>query len=218
MRMRRKPWARPELAECPFFIDTPIENRGKWADAFQNKTDLHVELGCGKGSFVSATALKNPNINYLAIDIKSEVLAVGRRTIVKQFEASKREIINILLTAFDIERVDEILSKEDNIKRFYINFCNPWPKGKHQKRRLTFPRQLNKYREFLADGGEIRFKTDDLPLFIDSLDYFAECGFDVIYKTNDLHKSDVSDNIMTEHEIMFSNEGIPINYCIAVKR
>ena len=81
--MRRKPWARPELAECDFFVDEPKLNRGKWAQCFKKQQPLHLELGCGKGSFIGKIAYDHPDINYIGVDIKSEVLAVGRRNIVK---------------------------------------------------------------------------------------------------------------------------------------
>lgn len=218
MRIRRKPWARPELAVCPFFVDEPSEYRGKWNKSFRKEQPLHMELGCGKGSFVAQIALKNPDINYLAVDIKSDMLGVGRRNIVRLFEENNREIDNILLAAQNIEQIETMMSEEDRVDRIYINFCNPWPRGKHNKRRLTYPIKLEKYKQFLVKGGEIRFKTDDLPLFEDSLEYFAEAGFDVVYKTYDLHNSDVRDNILTEHEIMFSEQGIKINYCVAIYR
>lgn len=218
MRIRRKPWARPELAECPFFVDEPAEYRGKWNKSFKKEQPLHMELGCGKGGFIAQIALKNPDINYLAVDIKSDMLGVGRRNIVKLFAENNAEVDNILLAAQNIEQIETIMSEDDRVERIYINFCNPWPRGKHNKRRLTYPLKLEKYKQFLEKGGEIRFKTDDLPLFEDSLDYFRQTGYDIVYKTYDLHKSDVSDNILTEHEIMFSEQGIKINYCIAVNR
>lgn len=218
MRIRRKPWARPELAECPFFVDEPTAYRGKWNKSFKREQPLHMELGCGKGGFIAQIALKNPDINYLAVDIKSDMLGVGRRNIVKLFEENNAEVDNILLAAQNIEQIETMMSEDDRVERIYINFCNPWPRGKHNKRRLTYPLKLEKYKQFLEKGGEIRFKTDDLPLFEDSLDYFRQAGYDVVYKTCDLHNSDVSDNILTEHEIMFSEQGIKINYCIAVNR
>ncbi len=216
MRIRRKPWARPELAVCPFFVDNPADNKGKWNKSFKRNQPLHMELGCGKGSFVAQIALKNPDINYLAVDIKSDMLGVARRNIVRLFEENNAEVSNILLAAQNIEQIQEMMCEDDAVDRIYINFCNPWPRGKHNKRRLTYPRQLENYKLFLKRGGEIRFKTDDLPLFEDSLEYFAQSGFDVVYKTNDLHNSGISDNILTEHEIMFSEQGIKINYCVAV--
>lgn len=216
MRIRRKPWARPELAVCPFFVDNPADNKGKWNKSFKRNQPLHMELGCGKGSFVAQIALKNPDINYLAVDIKSDMLGVARRNIVRLFEENNAEVSNILLAAQNIEQIQQMMCEDDVVDRIYINFCNPWPRGKHNKRRLTYPRQLENYKLFLKRGGEIRFKTDDLPLFEDSLEYFAQSGFDVVYKTNDLHNSGISDNILTEHEIMFSEQGIKINYCVAV--
>lgn len=218
MRIRRKPWARPELEACPFFVDVPADNKSRWNKCFKREQPLHMELGCGKGSFIAQIALRNPDINYLAVDIKSDMLGVGRRNIVKLFEENNASVDNILLAAQNIEQIDQMMSGDDRVQRIYINFCNPWPRGKHNKRRLTYPRLLEKYKQFLVKGGEIRFKTDDLPLFEDSLEYFQESGFDVVYKTNDLHNSDVDDNILTEHEIMFSEQGIKINYCIAVLR
>ena len=214
MRMRRKPGARPELAACDFFVDNPKKNRGRWADCFKKKQPLHLELGCGKGSFIGKIAYDNPNINYIGVDIKSEVLAVGRRNIVKIF--GEQPVENILLTAQNIELIEDIFSPEDVIERIYINFCNPWGREKHKKRRLTHIRQLNHYKTFLKKGSEIRFKTDDDGLFEESLEYFKEAGFEIAYITRDLHNSDVEYNIETEHEKMFSAEGIPIKYCIAV--
>lgn len=214
MRMRRKPWARPELAACDFFVDNPKKNRGRWADCFKKKQPLHLELGCGKGSFIGKIAYDYPNINYIGVDIKSEVLAVGRRNIVKIF--GEQPVENILLTAQNIELIEDIFSPEDVIERIYINFCNPWGREKHKKRRLTHIRQLNHYKTFLKKGSEIRFKTDDDGLFEESLEYFKEAGFEIAYITRDLHNSDVEYNIETEHEKMFSAEGIPIKYCIAV--
>lgn len=215
MRMRRKPWARPELEACEFFVDSAVENRGKWTESFKKVQPIHLELGCGKGSFVAQIALNNPDINYLGVDIKSEVLAVGRRNIVKLFDENNRTVDNILLTAQNIERIEMMMSPQDTVDRIYINFCNPWPRGKHNKRRLTYPRQLELYKTFLKSNGEIYFKTDDRPLFDDSLLYFKESGFQVTYLTYDLHNSDVVGNIETEHEKMFSAQGIPINFAIA---
>ena len=109
-----------------------------------------------------------------------------------------------------------ILNKDDNIQRIYINFCNPWPKGKHRKKRLTHTRQLEKYKQFLSENGEIYFKTDDDDLFNSSLLYFKESGFEIISKTYDLHNKPIfKTNIETEHEKMFSEQGIKIKALIA---
>ena len=216
MRMRRKPWVREELAESKFFIDNPVELIGKWHKAFKRpKQPMHLELGCGKGSFIAKLAAQNPEINYLAIDIKSEVLGLAKRNIEKEYLEVKRDIDNVLLTAYEILIIENILNNKDTVERIYINFCNPWPKPRHNKKRLTFTRQLENYKIFLKKGGEIYFKTDDDDLFEASLTYFEETGFEIIKKTYDLHSEETSENVRTEHEEMFSKEGIKIKALIA---
>ncbi len=217
MRIRKKPWAEPELSVCPFFVKEPENNRGNWKNQFTKQQPLYLEVGCGKGGFIGQTALNKPNINFLAVDIKSDMLGVGRRNIVKLFDKAQKPVENILLTAYNVDQIDKIISNEDTIERIYINFCNPWPREKHKKRRLTFPRKLNMYREFLVDNGEIHFKTDNDELFFESLEYFKECNFEIVYQTLDLHQSGYEDNVETEHEKMFSAEGIKIKFCIAKK-
>lgn len=216
MRMRTKKWARPELAVCPFYIKEPQENKGKWADTFAHKQPIQLELGCGKGLFLSTVAAKYPKINYMGVDLSSDMLGLTKRNIERSFAEAKREIDNVFIMWQDIERIDNILGG-DTIDRIYINFCNPWPKHAQHKKRLVHTRQLLKYREFLKDGGEIRFKTDDDGMFKDSLTYFKESGYEVMYITYDLHQSDFKENIETEHEKMYTQEGKKIKFLIAKK-
>lgn len=221
MRIRFKKWARPELEASKFYVDNPENWKGKW-NSFFTKTEnpIHIELGCGKGQFISKIAIENPNINYIAIDLVDAMLGLAKRNVEKTYSEANREIDNVVLIRFDIERILLILDKQDKVERIYINFCNPWPKGKHRKKRLTHTRQLTKYKEFLISGGEIYFKTDDIDLFNSSLIYLEESGFDIVKKTNDLHVeapnfwNDI-ENIETEHEKMFSEQGIKINALIA---
>ena len=219
MRIRLKKWARPELEASKFYIDNPEEIKGKWKEQFKNKENpIYLELGCGKGKFISQLALQNPQINYIAIDLVDAMLGLAKREIEQRYSQEQKEIDNVILTRFDIQRIDFILSKEDDIKRIYINFCNPWPKGKHRKKRLTHTRQLEKYREFLVDNGKIYFKTDDDDLFNSSLTYFEESSFKIEKKTYDLHSENIFEkNIETEHEKMFSEQGIKIKALIAQK-
>ena len=218
MRIRFKPWARPELEASAFYIDNPEEYKDKWKTLYKNDAEFHIELGCGKGSFISQLASKNTNINYLAIDLVDAMLGLAKRNIEQVYTEKNLEIDNVYLSRFDIERIFMILGKKDNVKRIYINFCNPWPRGKHHKKRLTHTRQLEKYKEFLADDGEIYFKTDDDMLFNDSLIYFEEAGFKIEKKTFDLENEvDFWDNIETEHEKMFKEQGIKIKALIAKK-
>ena len=217
MRMRNKPWAGPELDACPFFIRKPAELLGKWQDWFPKKQPVHLELGCGKGWFIADLALKHPDINYIGIDLKDAVLAPARRVIVSSF--GEKAVENVALTAQDIERLMTVMDERDTVDRIYINFCNPWPKPRHYKRRLTYPTRLNDYRRLLKPGAELWFKTDDLPLFRDTLRYLEESQYRVLWKTEDLHASlDAEEDLraMTEHEKMFTEKGIAIKALRAV--
>ena len=213
MRIRKKKWAAPELSACRYFVKDPEDFRGRWHSFFQNDHPIQLEIGCGKCSFIAEKARRSPDINFIAVDIKSDMLGVGRRNIEKLFcEHSLPSPDNIALTAYNVENIEKIFSKEDRIEALYINFCNPWPREKHKKRRLTFPKKLKKYRDFLTEDAKVYFKTDDDLLFEDSLRYFEEAGYAVLHITYDLHQSDIPDNIETEHEKMFSQEGIAIKY------
>ena len=218
MRIRFKPWARPELEASYFYEDNPEEYIRKWKQKFKNKeNELHIELGCGKGSFISQLAFKNQNTNYIAIDLVDAMLGLAKRKVEEKYNENNIKVDNLILVRYDIERINNIIDLKDEVKRIYINFCNPWPKPKHKKKRLTHTKQLEHYKEFLKPGTEIYFKTDDDGLFNDSLQYFENSGFDILKKTYDLHTEDIFDgkNIITEHEKMFSDEGIKIKALIA---
>ena len=217
MRIRFKAWARPELEASSFYRDNPEELKNNWIKEFKNQENpIHLELGCGKGQFIAQKAIQNPEINYIAIDLVDAMLGLAKRNVEEVFKENNKEIDNVILTRFDIERIPLLLGEKDNIKRIYINFCNPWPKGKNRKKRLTHTRQLEKYKTFLAKDGEIYFKTDDDDLFNGSLGYFEESGFTIVKKTYDLHAEPIwENNIETEHEKMFSEQGIKIKALIA---
>ena len=216
MRIRFKKWARPELEASKFYIDNPEDYKGKWRELFKNpEAPLHLELGCGKGTFMAKLATRDRNVNHIAIDVVDAMLGLAKRNIEAEFKENNMEIDNVYLTRFDIERILLIMDKKDSIDRIYINFCNPWPRGKHRKKRLTHTRQLEKYKKIISPNAEIYFKTDDDELFEASLTYFEECGFKIIKKTYDLHSENAPDNIITEHEKMFSEQGIKIKALIA---
>lgn len=217
MRIRKKKWAEPELSVCDFYIAEPKKYRGKWQSFFNNDNPVMLEVGCGKCSFVAQMALLHPEINFIAVDIKLDMLGVGRRNIVNLFEENNREINNIALVRYNVDMLGDIISPDDKISRIYINFCNPWPKPKHKKRRLTYPSKLRLYREILTGGNEIHFKTDDDELFRESLVYFKDSGYSIKEITYDLHNSeiDLTQTPMTEHEKMFSSEGVKIKYLVA---
>lgn len=144
------------------------------------------------------------------------MLGLAKRNVEKEYLDVKREIDNVLLTAYEIQIIQNILNKKDKVDRIYINFCNPWPKPRHNKKRLTYPTQLEKYKIFLKKGGEVYFKTDDESLFNASVKYFEQEGFKIVSKTYDLHKEPIwEDNIETEHEKMFEEQGITTKALIA---
>ncbi len=215
MRLRKLPWARPALEACSFFIKNPTENIGKWRTVFEKDQEIRLELGCGKGGFISKLASANPDKNFIAVDIKDEVLARAKVKIENEYAGAGASPGNIALMSHEIMLIRKMLNEDDAVGRIYINFCNPWSKNTLKKRRLTHPVQLEQYKTFLVPGGQIWFKTDDLPLFTDSVGYFEQCGFSIAYLTQDLHGSGFEPNIETEHEQMFSSQGMKINFLIA---
>ena len=216
MRIRRKKWAEKELNEAEFYIDNPEEFKGSWKTKFKFNRPLHIELGCGKGLFISTLAKKNDNINYIAVDMIEAMLGISKRNIEKAFEHKKPE--NLYLVRANVEKISDVFDEKDLVERIYINFCNPWPKKKHNKRRLTHSRQLSLYRNFLVPNGKIYFKTDDDELFEASIDYLNESNFKIISITKDLEKEPIfGENIITEHEKMFMDNGTKIKALIAEK-
>lgn len=146
------------------------------------------------------------------------MLGLAKRKVEEVYQKENKQINNVLLTRFDIERILLILNEKDQVDGIYINFCNPWPRGKHHKKRLTHTKQLEHYKQFLKSEGAIYFKTDDDNLFEESLIYFKQTGFQIAKITRDLKsEEDFWENIETEHEEMFSSQGIKIKACIARK-
>lgn len=220
MRMRFKPYARPELLACSYHAHEPLENKGRWHSVFARpEQPVHLELGCGKGGFIARLASAHPENNYLGIDITDKVLILAKRNIERIYAEKNMTPDNVMIMSLDIERILNAFDETDTVQRIYINFCNPWNKKlAHKKHRLTHTRQLALYRTFLEENGEIYFKTDDDELFRDSLAYFPEAGFEIVWKTFDMHADEPSWNICTEHEAMFTEQGIPTKALIAVKR
>lgn len=149
MRIRYKPWAKPELEACPFYIANPQEQKGKWNQLF----DDSLELGCGKGGFISRAAPAHTEINFVAMDIKNEMLVLAKRKFEDSFGKLGKSPDNVRIVIQNIERIDLAWDEHDRADRIYINFCNPWPKKKHKKRCLTHTRQLMQYKKFLR--GEL---------------------------------------------------------------
>ena len=217
MHIRKKKWARPELAACPFYLSADPEYKNHWKERFQAPDHpLHLEMGCGKGVSTAQMVADYPEINFVAADISLDVLGDARRNIVR---ACGKDPEHVFLLSADLTRVGEIFGPKDDVERIYIHFCNPWTeRPKQAKRRLTHPRQLIQYRTFLRNGGEIWFKTDDDVLFEDSLVYFELCGFEIVYLTDDLHGDGFQPNYLSEHEMKYTKLGVPIKFGIFRKK
>ena len=207
MRIRSKTWARPELSACPYFIAQPEQQKGRWGEVYGQRRPLHLDLGCGKGVFLAEAAHTHRDVNFIGIDISLDILGVARRNIAEIFGEEQPD--NVALCAYNIERLPQLFSPEEKVQRIYINFCNPWPTARHHKRRLTHTRQLSQYKPLLAPGGEIWFKTDNDDLYLATKRYLAEAGFEIFFDTKDLHGQNGPENILTEHEVLFTAQGIP---------
>ena len=175
-----------------------------------------LNCGTGKGGFIAELASENPNINYIAVDMVEAMLGIANRKIIDIYKEKNLEKDNIFLVRQNVDYIDKMLGDKDKINRIYINFCNPWPRVKHNKRRLTHGTKLKKYKDFLSNDGEIYFKTDDLDLFNDTKEYLESEGFEIIKSTEDIDKIDIfNKNIETEHEKMFKNANLKIKALIA---
>ena len=164
MRMRFKPYARPELLACDFHVHEPLTHAGHWHELYARpEQPLHLELGCGKGGFLSQLAPLHPDINYLGIDITDKVLILAKRKVEAAYAAAQLPPDNVKIASLDIERLSGVFSPADTVQRIYINFCNPWSKNAgSNKHRLTHPRQLLQYRALMPEGSEIYFKPSSV--------------------------------------------------------
>lgn len=203
MRLRKKPHTDEKLQAFADFVTV-----GDVQPIIKDSTrELYVELGTGMGDFITQIAERNPQINFIGLEVEATcVLSAARKV-------REKNLSNVRLIVFDINNITEIFG-EHAIDRLYINFCDPWPKKRHAKRRLTHIRFLEMYRTILKVGGEIFFKTDNRALFDFSLEQFTLAGMTVRDVTNDLHSNEPPENIRTEYENKFSAAGVPINFCV----
>ena len=211
MRLRHIPGSEQQIEESPFVISGPEEFRGQWNMFFGNENPLHIEVGMGKGRFITELAAAHPEINYIGIERYTSVLlkAVEKRSLLF--------LPNLYFLCVDARTLLDIFD-EGEVDRIYLNFSDPWPKDRHAKRRLTSPQFMALYDRILAPEGQVEFKTDNMGLFDYSLESIPEAGWTIIASTKDLHHSDMAEgNIMTEYEAKFSAMGNPICKLIAVR-
>ena len=212
MRLRHITGAEQRIAESEFVVSAPEAYRGHWAEVFGNDRPIRVEIGMGKGKFIMELARRNPQINYLGVEVYSSVLL---RAVQRQEE---QKLPNVRFLCVDALRLAEILAPGE-AERIYLNFSDPWPKDRHAKRRLTSPRFLAVFDRILAPDGVVEFKTDNRALFDYSLESVPSAGWEIIFSTFDLHHSVYADgNVMTEYEEKFAAEGKPICKLVATRR
>lgn len=202
MRLRNVPGARDTIAESEFTIKDETSWKGKWKDVFQNNHPIHIEIGMGKGQFITTLAEKNPDINYVGIEKYSSVLV---RAIEKQEE---KHLPNLFFIRMEAENIGDVFEKGE-VERIYLNFSDPWPKDRHAKRRLTSLQFLERYEQILVPKGHVIFKTDNRDLFDFSLEQEKLAPkWTLLNYTFDLHHSEyVEGNIMTEYEARFVAKG-----------
>lgn len=207
MRLRNKPWAKDKLQQYSnYVIQEPESFRGKWGEAFEQDQPLHIEIGTGKGQFITGMAKANPGINYIGIELQESVIVSALDRLIDA------ELPNVKLMNVNGAELVKYFESGD-VSRVYLNFSDPWPKTRHEKRRLTFKSFLEVYEAILVKNGEIHFKTDNQGLFEYSLVSFSHYGMLLKYVSLDLHNSDYEGNIMTEYEEKFSSRGSRIFRC-----
>lgn len=201
MRVRNKPQALAMLEKYPqYVIQNPEDYRGKWQTLFEKEQPLHIEVGSGKGRFINEMAKAHPEINYIGIEMNKNVLVNALDKLVES------EVSNLKLLLVDGRNLNEYFA-DGEVHQLYLNFSDPWPKTRHEKRRLTYRSFLETYEQILQPNGEIHFKTDNRGLFEYSLASFSQYGMIIKQVWLDLHASDFAGNIMTEYEEKFSSRG-----------
>lgn len=212
MRMRKKPNLLPRMEKAAaVLVSDPEQQRGLWRESVPGRRfgRLYVELGCGKGRFTAETAAENPDTLLLAVERVPDAMVMAME------RAVERGLSNVRFLDRDVTTLPALLSPGE-ADRIYINFCDPWPKSRCAKNRLTAPAFLRMYADALPLEGEIHFKTDNLPLFEWSAQQFTGEGWRLREVTNDLHGAGVC-GVMTDYEAKFHAQGVKINRLVAVK-
>lgn len=209
MRMRKRNNLEPRMEACSsVWIRDPQAHRGNWRALLPGCRELRVEIGCGKGKFTAETAALEPDVLLVAVEKVKEALVLAME------KALAMGLKNVFFISMDAAELESFFAPGE-IDLLYLNFCDPWPRSKNAKRRLTYHTFLDKYRVAVRPGGELHFKTDNEKLFAWSLEEFAACGLEVKNITNDLHR-DGPVGIMTGYEEKFHALGTPIHRCEVV--
>lgn len=203
MRIRNKPWAMDYLNENGHIVDTEMIYKNNIKGFFDVDQPLYIEVGTGMGTFITELAVKYPDINFLGIELdKNIIIRVVEKIIALDLK-------NIRLALLDANFISDYLN-EGEVSKIYLNFSDPWPKSRHARRRLTYPTFLKQYQHILNDDGSLQFKTDNRVLFEYSLKSMNDYGMKFEEIILDLHDDEPEDNIRTEYEEKFSQNGSKI--------
>lgn len=211
MRLRNNPKAYDIMNEnTDFVVIEPEKFKNKWKEIFGNDNPIYIEIGMGKGDFIYENARCNPNINFIGIEKYPSVLAAA----INKINMQETKITNLRLMRYDAILLGDVFN-ENEVDKIYLNFSDPWPKNRHEKRRLTSSKFLDVYHKILVNDGVIEFKTDNRSLFEYSLVSLNQYPLDLETVNLDLHHSPENEtNIMTEYERKFCKKG-PIYKLVA---
>lgn len=222
MRMRRKKNLEEKLSDCGNLLDFPKIAKDvrqickekeyvDFAEIFGNDNPVSLEIGCGKGTFVCTLAKRNPDKNFIAVELNKSVILMACRL------AEDQKIKNVIFMHVPAEILPKYI-RDGSIERIYLNFSTPFPGNPNATKRLTNGKFLEKYKLLLKTGGEIHQKTDNMHLFEYSLEQYSQCGLALKEISLDLHNSDFESNIVTEYEAKFVAQGLPIYRVVAYKK
>ena len=208
MRLKNIKGAKEKISKSPYIIQTPETYKGKYKTLFKNKKPIHLEIGMGKGDFIIGMAQKYPDINFIGIEKFDSVILRATQKL------ENIELPNLKLIRFDATEIENIFDRE--IDTIYLNFSDPWPKNRHEDRRLTSKKFLQKYDKIFKQSKHIIQKTDNRHLFEFSLKSFTNYDYKIKNLSLNLHE-DNFDNVETEYEKRFASLGMPI-YMVEVEK
>ncbi len=208
MRLRNVKNKEMIIDSCDILIKDPASFKGKWLSLFDNTNPIYIEIGMGKGDFIIENAKKYPNINFIGIEKYDSV-------IVRAIEKLPESINNLKFVRMDARNIEEIFDRE--IDRIYLNFSDPWPKDRHERRRLTSKEFLDRYENLFKNQKEIHQKTDNRGLFEFSIQSLVNNDYKIEDISIDLHNSNRDNIIMSEYEKKFVKNNNTIYYLVAKK-
>ena len=210
LRLKNVKNASNNIKGSEYIILNPNDYKGKWNKLFGNQNPINIEIGMGKGDFIIEMAKKNPNVNFIGIEMFDSVMVRAVQKLENQ------NLDNLKLIRMDATYINDVFDRE--IDTIYLNFSDPWPKKRHEKRRLTSHEFLKRYDLIFKGSKNIIQKTDNIGLFAFSLQSLSTFGYVLNFVTLDLHQTKTEDNVMTEYEKKFVSNGVKICMLKATKK